>query len=86
MRVPQRRFVLRGRGEVASRLRGRTDEREIQILVAGLQPYEVALYSEFDSMEDLAVFRDHPKHAEVKKAIAGYIETSGTIDYMSDVG
>ena len=49
------------------------------------QPYELALYSEFDSMEDLAVFRDHPKHAEVKKAIAAYIETSGTIDYVSDV-
>ena len=50
------------------------------------QPYEVAIYSEFDSMEDLAIFRDHPKHTEVKKAIAGYIETSGTIDYVSDAG
>lgn len=45
------------------------------------QPYEVVIYSEFDSMEALATFRNHPKHAEAKRAIAGLIETSGTIDY-----
>ncbi|MBE2270725.1 MAG: Dabb family protein [Anaerolinea sp.] len=48
------------------------------------QPYEVVIYSVFDSLEDLAIFRDHPKHAAIKQAIAGYIETSGTIDYESD--
>jgi hypothetical protein len=47
-------------------------------------PYEVAIYSEFDSLDDLAIFRNHPKHEEVKQAIAGYIATSGTIDYQTD--
>jgi hypothetical protein len=48
------------------------------------RPYEVVVYSEFDSMADLEVFRVHPKHAEVKKAIAPFIETSGTIDYDTE--
>lgn len=46
-------------------------------------PYEVVIYSEFDSMDDLATFRKHPKHGEVKEAIAVYIAESGTIDYES---
>lgn len=48
-------------------------------------PYEVVIYSEFDTMEDLATFRNHPKHAEAKKTIAGFIETSGTIDYDNSI-
>ena len=47
-------------------------------------PYEVVIYSEFDSMDDLAIFRNHPKHDEVKRAIAGFIAASGTIDYLTD--
>jgi hypothetical protein len=47
-------------------------------------PYEVVVYSEFDSMDDLAIFRNHPKHDEIKKAIAGFIASSGTIDYQTD--
>ena len=50
---------------------------------ASSKPYEVAVYALFDSLEDLAIFRDHPKHIQVKNAIAGYLETSGTIDYES---
>lgn len=45
------------------------------------QPYEVVVYSEFDRMEDLESFRTHPKHSVVKKVIAPFVETSGTIDY-----
>lgn len=47
------------------------------------KPYEVVVYSVFDSLHELDIFRDHPKHVEVKNAIAGYLETSGTIDYES---
>lgn len=46
--------------------------------------YDVVAYSIFDCMDDLNTFRDHPKHIEIKNAISGYIETSGTIDYVSD--
>ncbi len=45
------------------------------------QPYEVVIYSEFDSRADLLAFRDGVLHNEVKHAIAGYFTTSGTIDY-----
>ena len=48
------------------------------------KPYEVAIYSEFDTMADLLAFREGAKHTEVKHAIAGFIETSGTIDYEAD--
>jgi len=49
------------------------------------KPYEVVVYSVFDNLGDLEIFRDHAKHIQVKNAIAGYIETSGTIDYESDL-
>ena len=48
------------------------------------KPYDVVIYSEFDSMADLLTFRDGARHTEVKHAIAGFIETSGTIDYDAD--
>ena len=51
---------------------------------ASSSPYEVVVYSVFNHPGDLAVFRDHPKHIEVKRAIAGYIAASGTTDYESD--
>ena len=48
------------------------------------KPYEVLAYSAFDSMDDLEIFRNHPKHIVIKNAISGYIETSGTTDFESD--
>jgi hypothetical protein len=35
-------------------------------------------------MADLLTFREGSKHTEIKHAIAGFIETSGTIDYETD--
>lgn len=48
---------------------------------ASSKPYEVVVNSSFDSLEDVAVFRKHPKHVEVVAAIQPYIEVSGTVDY-----
>lgn len=48
------------------------------------RPYEVVIYSEFATMADLAAFREGGPHTEAKHAIAGFIETSGTIDYEAD--
>jgi hypothetical protein len=43
----------------------------------------MVVYSTFDSLEDVATFRDHPRHVEVKAFLAPFLETSGTVDYQS---
>ena len=50
---------------------------------ASSKPFDMVVYSTFDSMEDVATFRDHPKHVEVKAYLAPFLETSGTVDYQS---
>ena len=45
------------------------------------KPYDVVVYSAFDSLADVATFRKHPKHVEVVESIKPLIETSGTVDY-----
>lgn len=48
------------------------------------RPYDLVVYSTFDSMEDLAAFRKHPTHVEVASYVRGFVETSGTVDYVSE--
>lgn len=45
------------------------------------KPYDVVVYSAFDSLADVAYFRKHPAHVAVVEAIRPFIETSGTVDY-----
>lgn len=77
-------------GTVAAKLRGLAGSVEsIRFWEVGMNigssstPYDLVIYSEFEGMDDLSRFRNHPRHVEVKNAIAGYIKTSGTIDYES---
>jgi hypothetical protein len=43
--------------------------------------YDVALYSEFASREDLAVYQRHPAHQEVAGFIARVRESRAVVDY-----
>jgi len=43
--------------------------------------YDIALYSEFDSMEDLDIYQEHPEHKKVG-AYIGKVKTSrAAVDY-----
>lgn len=45
------------------------------------KPYDLVVYSTFDSLEAIDEFRVHPKHVEAKDFMKPYLETSGTVDY-----
>lgn len=58
--------------------------REFEVGVnigASSKPYDLVVYSVFDSLDDVALFRKHPKHVEVVDAIRPLIDVSGTVDY-----
>ena len=43
--------------------------------------FDVALYSEFDSEEALAVYQDHPLHVDVKNYIGSVTSDRCVVDY-----
>jgi hypothetical protein len=43
--------------------------------------YELALYSVFDSLADLAIYRDHPAHQEVAAFIGKVVKERAVVDY-----
>lgn len=45
------------------------------------KPFDLVVNSSFDSLADVAIFRDHPKHVEAKDFMKPFLETSGTVDY-----
>ena len=46
------------------------------------QGMDYALYSEFDSPEDLRAYKDHPLHLEAKSHFFHLIETRVAADYI----
>ena len=46
------------------------------------QGMDYALYSEFDSPEDLSAYKDHPLHLEAKSHFFHLIETRVAADYI----
>ena len=43
--------------------------------------YDLCLYSEFNSDDDLATYQDHPDHAVVKELVVKYAENGVVVDY-----
>ncbi len=43
--------------------------------------YEVGLYSEFDNMEDLKIYVDHPAHKKVLEFIGQTVEDRKVVDW-----
>jgi len=43
--------------------------------------YEIALYSTFESVEDLETYQAHPAHVEVKDYIVAAAEQTAVVDY-----
>ncbi len=43
--------------------------------------YDVVLYSEFDSLEDLQIYQKHPRHMEVADFIAQIRTDRAVVDY-----
>lgn len=43
--------------------------------------FEVALYSEFDSKEDLKIYQEHPEHQKVAQFIRKVVTDAVVVDY-----
>jgi hypothetical protein len=43
--------------------------------------YDMALYSEFDSPEDLEIYQNHPDHKKVSEYVAKVREERAVVDY-----
>lgn len=46
------------------------------------EKYDVALYSEFDTLEDVKTYALHPQHIQVAAIIRPYIESRACSDYF----
>ncbi|MDR2859836.1 MAG: Dabb family protein, partial [Mediterranea sp.] len=44
--------------------------------------WHIALYSEFESLEDLKLYAAHPEHIAAGKIIAGIKESRACVDYQ----
>ena len=51
---------------------------------ASSRPYDLVVYSTFDSLEDVAAFRVNPDHVEVATYVRQFVEVSGTVDYDNE--
>jgi hypothetical protein len=45
------------------------------------ETWDIALYSEFDSLEDVKAYSTHPEHVAAGKIIAGAKESRACVDY-----
>lgn len=45
--------------------------------------FDVALYSKFDSLDDLKIYGAHPDHVEVLGYIRSVLDVSASVDYES---
>jgi len=44
-------------------------------------PWDVAIYSEFESRADLDAYQDHPEHVKLKEFAARIIDGRAVVDY-----
>lgn len=54
---------------------------EVGININEVNEYDVVLYSEVDSMEDLDIYQKHPAHVEAGKFIKTVVEARACVDY-----
>ncbi len=50
-------------------------------IVHSYRSYDLALVAQFDSLEDLQSYLNHPLHVEVVKYLQGYRQSTVTVDY-----
>ncbi len=72
-----KRFLsMRGKIDVLKSLYAGKNE------VESARAYDVALICEFDSLEDLQVYADHPVHLPVKEYVHSVIEKAHSVDFV----
>ena len=71
------RFLsMRGKIEVLRSLDAGKNE------VESARAYDVALVCEFDSLEDLSIYANHPVHLPVKEYVHSVIEKAHSVDFV----
>ncbi len=54
---------------------------EVEFNVNPKEQYDIALYSEFDSLDDVKAYAVHPQHVEVAGIIRPYMKNRACVDY-----
>jgi hypothetical protein len=54
---------------------------EVGLNMNPAEAWHIALYSEFDSLEDVKAYSTHPEHLAAGKIIAGAKESRACVDY-----
>lgn len=54
---------------------------EVGININPSETWHIALYSEFDSLEDVRIYATHPAHVEAGKIIANAKDNRACVDY-----
>lgn len=54
---------------------------EVGINMNPAETWHIALYSEFDSLEDVRIYATHPAHVEAGKIIANAKDNRACVDY-----
>ena len=58
-------------------------EVSLNVLDGSSEPFDVALYSEFASEEDLATYQEHPEHKRVSEFVGQLREERLAVDFES---
>jgi len=56
---------------------------EVGLNINPAESWHIALYSEFDSLEDVKAYATHPEHVAAGKIIADAKENRACVDYVS---
>lgn len=51
-------------------------------IIESQRAFDFALVCEFDTVEDLDIYLDHPIHQEVRKYVRSVISTSHSVDFI----
>ncbi|EGJ71027.1 Stress responsive alpha-beta barrel domain-containing protein [Bacteroides coprosuis DSM 18011] len=54
---------------------------EVGLNINGDETWDIALYSEFDSLEDVKAYAVHPEHVAAAKLLANLKESRACVDY-----
>ena len=55
-------------------------------VVPSARAYDLCLIAHFDSLDDLAVYRDHPDHVKVATYLRSAADSIGSVDYEASAG
>lgn len=77
-------IALKMKADLESLISEISQIRKIEIginILDSQQAYDVVIYSEFDNMQDLNIYQEHPAHLKVAEFVGKVRESRAVVDY-----